>query len=91
MYTLQAGTPTYAGTPPSRYTPSRYTLQAGNPLTGTPPGVGTPLGRYIPYQVHSPTGTPPGADKPWAGTTPPPMMVTAAKVLRILLECFLVD
>ena len=61
-----------------RYTPSRYTPQAG-----TPPGTGTPPGRYTPW-----AGTPPQDQVP-----PEQCMLgdTGNKqAVRILLECILV-
>ena len=79
----RAGTPPWAGTPPSRQVhppspqagtpPGRYTtLQADtppSPQAGTPP----PLGRYTPPWVGTPpwASTPPGqVNPPWAGKSP---------------------
>ena len=74
----QAGTPQWAGTPPS----GRY------PRAGTPPR------QIPPRQVHPPkAGTPPGRYTPWVGTLPPRNAcwdTVNKRVVCILLECILV-
>ena len=97
---LFTGGSTWAGIPPSQYTPWAGTPQAGtSPLGRYAPKAGTPPGRYPPGQVH-PLGQvhPQAGTPPWAGT-PPLGRYTPGnacwdtvnkRVGRILLECILV-
>ena len=81
--------------PPGQVHPlGRYT-----PWAGTPPGSYTPLSRYTPSRYTPPpprkhTPLPPGStplrEVHTPGSTPPTLRWSLQRMVRILLECFLV-